>query len=191
MPILKKFQYNSPVILSYFLISFVVLVLNNMTNGMLNYLLFSVYRSSFGDLLTYFRVFGHVIGHANYEHFINNFIMILLIGPPLEEKYGSKNLLLVMAITAFITGVFHKIISPGRLLGASGIVFMFIILSSFTNFKRGKIPITLIFIMIMFIGREISSAMGSTSNVSYITHILGGMCGALLGFLLNMKQNKV
>lgn len=73
--------------------------------------------------MTYFRFFGHVLGHANWEHFIGNITMILVIGPLLEEKYGSADTLIVILVTAFVTGVIHFIFFPGvALMGASGIV---------------------------------------------------------------------
>ena len=45
----KKIQYNSPVILTFAIVSFGALLLNMITNGWSNRLLFSVYRSSFGS----------------------------------------------------------------------------------------------------------------------------------------------
>ena len=54
-------------------------------------------------------------------------------------------LLHLILSTAFIIGVVNTIIGKNKLLGASGIVFMLIILSSFTNLQAGKIPLTLVF----------------------------------------------
>ena len=69
---LKRFNYNSPVILTMTLISFAILMIQEYTN--INTLkFFAVYRSSPLDVLFYIRLFGHVLGHANWEHFINNF----------------------------------------------------------------------------------------------------------------------
>ena len=88
---MKKFQYNSPVILSFFIISFLVLILGWLTNGRSTGTLFSVYRSSLRDPLTFIRLFGHVLGHADFDHFFGNMLMLLVVGPPLEERYGSRN----------------------------------------------------------------------------------------------------
>ena len=137
-------QYNAPVVLSFFFISFFVLILNWITKGRTNRLLFSTYRSSPFNPLTYIRLFTHCLGHINWTHFMNNFLYLLLIGPMLEEKYGSINLLIIILITALVTGLINSIIGKNQLLGASGIVFMFIILSSLVNIQSGKIPVTLI-----------------------------------------------
>ena len=135
--VFKSISYNSPVILTMTFLSLVALILQIITDGHSTPLLFSVYRSSPLDILFYFRLFGHVLGHLNWEHYINNFLLILLLGPMLEEKYGSKNMVYMIAITALITGMLNILLFKNvHLLGASGVVFMLILLSSFVNFKR-------------------------------------------------------
>ena len=88
-----ELQYNSPVILTFFLLSMLVLLADGWTNGWSTMNLFCVYRSSWRDPLGYVRLFGHVLGHANWEHFLNNMLLLLVVGPPMEEKYGSIPLL--------------------------------------------------------------------------------------------------
>lgn len=78
---MKKFQYNSPVVISFFLISFAALVLGWLSNNWTTASLFSVYRSSFRDPFTYIRLISHVLGHADLEHFFGNMLMFLVIGP--------------------------------------------------------------------------------------------------------------
>ncbi|MDY4507258.1 MAG: rhomboid family intramembrane serine protease [Candidatus Faecousia sp.] len=39
------------------------------------------------------RCFTHVFGHVGFDHFLGNAMCLLLIGPMLEEKYGSKVIL--------------------------------------------------------------------------------------------------
>lgn len=187
----KRIHYNAPVILTYFLISGLVLLVGNITQGYSNFLLFSVYRSRLTDPLGYLRLFTHVLGHVNYVHFFNNFMMILLVGPHLEEKYGSIRILIMIVFTALVTGVVHIIFFTNTiLLGASGVLFMLIVLSSYTNYQRGRIPVTLVCIIILFIGQEIVSAIYvEDSNISYITHIVGGICGVVLGLIYNNMKS--
>ncbi len=182
----SKVRFNSPVILTFSLICLLSLVLNYLTSGASNYLLFSVYRSSFLSPFTYVRLFGHVLGHSGSAHFLSNIMLILIIGPLLEEKYGSYNILFVMIATALITGIVHIIFFPNvYLLGASGIVFAFILLSSFTSVQDGGIPLTFILVAVIFIGQELYSAFFVTDNISNLTHILGGIVGAWLGYVMN------
>lgn len=65
--------------------------MGHLTNGWTTYPLFSVYRSSLVDPLFFVRLFGHVLGHAGWDHFIGNMLLFLVIAPPLEERYGSRN----------------------------------------------------------------------------------------------------
>lgn len=187
---LKKIKYNSPVILSFTLLSFCILILGYFTSGVSTSLLFCVYRSSPLDPLFYIRLFTHVLGHVDWQHFLNNFMLILLVGPMLEEKYGSKKLLGMIMFTAFITGLMNVFFFNTALLGASGIVFMMILLSSFVNMRTGGIPLTLILVATAYIGNEIMSGMISQDHISQLTHIVGGICGCGLGFILNGKKSK-
>lgn len=119
MELFSYFQYNSVLILTFFLISLGALILKYITLGKSNILLFSSYRSSLLNPLTYIRFFTHILGHQDFKHFMNNFLYILLIGPMIEEKYGTINLLIMILITAGITGIINFIIGRKRILGAS------------------------------------------------------------------------
>ena len=189
MRLLKKLQYNSPVVLTFALVSLLALLLNKVTNGLTNGMLFSVYRSPLTNPLTYARFFLHVLGHVNYTHYMNNMLLLLVIGPPLEEKYGSKSLLRAIITTAFISGVAQWLLFPRTaLLGASGIVFMMIVMSSLAGMKNGRLPITLIFVIIFYLGGEVMSGLHSQDNISQFAHLIGGICGAFIGFTLSNKR---
>ncbi len=180
-----KISFNSPVILSYFIICILVFLISSLTGGWLVDNFFSVYRASLMNPLTYFRLIGHVFGHANLSHLFANITLILVIGPMLEEKYGSANMAIVIVFTAVVTGVFHMIFSADTvLLGGSGVVFAFILLSSFTQMKAGEIPVTLILVIITYLGQEIYQGIFIKDNISQFTHIVGGGAGILAGYLL-------
>ena len=178
-------RFNAPVILSFALLSLLALLLGNWTNGAATHQYFSVYRSSLSDPLTYVRFIGHVLGHADYEHYMGNMLLLLLVGPGLEEKYGSGTMVWMILVTALVTGLVHFVFFPGSaLLGASGVVFMMIVLSSFTAMRRGEIPITLILVVIFYLGGEIMDGLFKQDNISQITHIVGGLCGLVFGFTI-------
>ncbi len=176
-------RFNAPVILTFALLSLLALLLGNWTNGAATHQYFSVYRSSLSDPLTYVRFIGHVLGHADYEHYMGNMLLLLLVGPGLEEKYGSGTMVWMILVTALVTGLVHFVFFPGSaLLGASGVVFMMIVLSSFTAMRRGEIPVTLILVVIFYLGGEIMDGFFKKDNISQITHIVGGLCGLIFGF---------
>lgn len=180
MQYLKYLQYNSNVILTYFFISLGVLLLSNLTKGKSNHF-FSSGRSNMFNPLTYFT---HVLGHQNYNHFRNNFLYILLIGPMIEEKYGSINLLKMILITSIVTAIINMIVSKKQILGASGIVYMLILLSSLVNFEAGKVPLTLILIFIFYIVTEIKDGLFKKDNISHLGHLIGAICGFIMGYYL-------
>ncbi len=188
MSIFKRIKYNSPVIITYALVSFLALLIQHFTNGLATFYIFSVYRSSFSDPLAYFRIFTHVLGHINFTHYLNNFLIIFLIGPMLEEKYGSKRLIVMVILTAFVTGLLNIVFFETILLGASGVAFMLILLSSFANIKKGQIPLTLLLVALAYIGKEVYDGMFAVDNISHVTHIVGGLCGAVIGFFANNKE---
>ena len=185
---MKKITWNSPVILSFALISLIALGLNTITNGTTNYLIFSVYGRSLLNPLFYLRLFTHVLGHADLSHYMNNMLLFLLVGPMLEEKYGSNRLLIVILVVALVTGIAHIIIAPNTmLLGASGVVFAFILLSAVTGSKEG-IPLTFIIAALLYIGTQIYEGVFNIDNVSQLTHIIGGIIGGVFGMTLRKSR---
>lgn len=181
----NRVTYNSPVVLTYAIISFIALVLITV-QPTIKTMFFSVYRSSPASLLYYVRLVGHIFGHASFSHYINNMMMILLLGPMLEERYGSKKLLVMILITAVITGFAHIIISTNTmLLGASGVVFMMVLLSSYVNIKKNEIPLTFILVFAFYMGKEIFNGITLSDHVSQLAHIGGGLAGSVFGFVFN------
>ena len=184
-----RIKYNAPVTLSFAISATAVMVLAQLLGSDVVSRLFTVPGSSQGlrlISLDVFRLVSHVIGHSGWVHLMGNFTFILLIGPILEEKYGSGPILIMMLITAFATGVLNVLFFPTGLLGASGIVFMLILLISFTNIKAGEIPLTFIFVVLLFLTKEVISAF-EHNNISEFAHIVGGICGALFGFLFTRR----
>ena len=180
-----RIQYNSPVVLSFSMLSLLALLLGQLTGGWTTRALFCVYRAPLTDPLTYVRMVGHVLGHSGYAHYMGNMTLLLVVGPPLEEKYGSRRLLGCILFTALASGLVQFIFFPGTaLLGASGIVFMMIVLSSLAGMREGTIPLTLILVVLIYLGGEIVDAVTVRDNVSQLTHIVGGLCGAGLGFAM-------
>lgn len=183
-----KITFNSPIILGFAGICLVATILNYITLGISNELLFMTYHSSLSSPMTYLRFVTHVFGHADWTHFIGNMSYILLLGPMLEEKYSSAVLVEVIAITALITGLINYIFFWNvALCGASGVVFAFILMSSFTSFKEGEIPLTFILVAGLYIGQQVVQGITLDDNVSNMAHIIGGMIGGASGYMLNKK----
>lgn len=184
-----KITFNAPVVLSLAAISFGATLLNYVTGGASGRVLFMTYHSPLSSPMTWIRAFTHIFGHADWTHLIGNMSYLLLLGPMLEEKYSSQTLAEVIAVTAVVTSVVNYIFFPGiALCGASGVVFAFILLSSFTEFREGEIPVTFILVAVFFLGQQIYDGITVQDNISNMAHIVGGIIGGLLGYVLNKKS---
>lgn len=184
-----RITFNSPVVLIFVLGCFLATVLGVMTGGNITKVLFMTYHSSLKNPLTYVRFITHVFGHEGWSHFIGNAAYLLLLGPMLEEKYGSRAIAEIIVLTALVTSlVNYALFWNVGLCGASGVVFAFIVLSSFTGFKEGEIPLTFILVAIIYIGQQVLDGLVVTDNVSNLTHIIGGLIGAIIGYGLNKKS---
>lgn len=179
-----KFDYNSVVILTYLFICLGAWFLNVITRGKTNKWFFESYRSSPFNPLTYVRMFTHCIGHKDWDHFVSNFLYILLVGPMIEEKYGSMNLIIMFLITSFVIALFNIIFTNYTILGASGNVYMLIVLSSFSNISEGKIPLTVLLICIFYVMGEVKkSILENKSKVYHDGHLIGAVCGLIFGII--------
>lgn len=179
-----RIRYNAPVTLTFALLSISILLIDTLTGAGITLRFFTALPRGYfnpSDPFAWLRLVSHVLGHAGWEHLLSNFAIILLIGPILEEKYGSPALLWMIFFTALVTGVVNTLFFQTALLGASGIVFMMIILASFTNVRGGDIPLTFILVVLIYLLKEIILITGA-DEVSQSAHILGGICGSLFGF---------
>ena len=184
-----KVTLNAPVTLCIVGISLIATILSVITRGVIGKALFMTYRSPIYYPTTWIRAFTHIFGHTDFAHYVGNMSYILLLGPMLEEKYSSKTLAGVVAVTAFATSLVNYTIFPNSALcGASGVVFAFILLSSFTSFKEGEIPITFVLVAVFFIGQQIIEGITVRDNTSNTAHIVGGIVGGLLGYGFNKKS---
>ncbi len=183
-----RVTFNAPAVLIFAIICLGALILSFLTGGLSTRVLFSTFRSSWTNPLTYLRMFTHVFGHSGWDHLFGNMSFILLLGPILEEKYGTKKIVWIMALTALVTGVVHCFFMPDYgLCGASGIVFAFILLISFTSFKEGELPVTVILVALIYIGKQVYEGIAVHDNISNLAHIIGGMVGAIVGYQWNKK----
>ncbi len=180
-----RIKYNAPVVLTFSLICLAVLLLAVFFGTSFVQSGFAVPgRASFSarDPFDWLRIFIHPFGHAGWDHLLGNLSIILLVGPMLEEKHGGKALLLMMVITALVTGLLNVLLFNTGLMGASGVAFMMILLSSFVNRSSGDIPLSFLLVAAIFLGKELFQ-IGTTAYVSQFAHLIGGTMGAVFGFV--------
>ena len=186
-----RLSFNAPVTLIFAGLCVVARLIDWLTGGAANRAVFSVYSASLADPLTYVRCFTHVLGHADWSHLLGNMMYVLLLGPMIEEKYGTKNTVLMIVVTAFVTGIINMVFFPRvMLLGASGVVFAFILISSITVREDHTIPVTFILVAVLYLGQQIYEGLFVNDSVSQMAHIAGGAVGSVMGFLFSRGKKE-
>jgi membrane associated rhomboid family serine protease len=177
-----RISYNAPVVLTFALLAVGVHILGAAVSQDIirNWFVAKPYLHDTGD---YIGLVSHILGHQNWNHLLSNFMLILLLGPLLEERFGSTRLLAMILVTALATGLINVAVFDTGLLGASGIVFMMILLASTANIRQGAIPLTFIAVAVIYLGGEIVRALGKDDGISQMAHLIGGVAGAVFGFL--------
>jgi rhomboid protease GluP len=175
-----RITYNAPVILTFTIAAIGLFIVNSAVPSTREWTTAWPY---FHGTASYVGLVGHILGHQSWEHLLGNFMVILLVGPILEERYGSGRLLVMILVTALITGLINATVAHTGLLGASGVAFMMILLASMANVRGGEIPLTFIAVAVVYLGGEIVQAVKADDGVSHMAHLIGGAIGAGFGFI--------
>jgi len=135
------------------------------------------------------RLTMHAVAHSDWAHLHGNLVLVLLVGPACERALGARALLQIMGWTALASGVAHvAIAAPGNFaLGASGLVFMLILLNSLLHgASGGKVPLTFLLQVLLWCSGEVAAQgrqlVAGSDGVSHLGHIVGACCGAYFGF---------
>lgn len=174
-----RITYNAPVVLTLTLAAVAAYILTHLVEPLAPWF---VAYPQITDARSYVGLVSHVLGHKDWTHLFSNFMLILLIGPILEERHGSLRLLLMIIVTALITGAANLVFGSHMLLGASGVAFMMILLASMANVRAGEIPLTFLAAAGIYMGGEIVRSL-SKDDISHMAHLVGGGVGGIFGFL--------
>ncbi|CAN5324007.1 hypothetical protein BH11MYX1_BH11MYX1_09520 [soil metagenome] len=174
-----RITYNAPVVLTFALAAVVAFITMQAVPTTKDWL---VSYPHLDGIHSYVGLFTHILGHASWEHLISNFMLILLIGPILEERHGSFALLLMILGTALVTGLANLALGSNMVLGASGVAFMMILLASMANVRSREIPLSFIAVALIYMGGEVMHSFNN-DQVSHMAHLVGGSVGAAFGFL--------
>ena len=187
-----KFSYDAPVTLSFVIISALLFLLSNyiIKNGALAGILASP-TSQAGSLpfivkapLSYLRLFLYVFGSDEVTNYITDILIILMLGPAMEERYGSVIIGIMLFVSALFSGVLNASFCAESLIGPVPLVCMMTFLTAFMSFSNKTVPITFIATIIAFGYLAINSGMGA---LRFIICIAGGLCGSLFAFLTSPK----
>jgi membrane associated rhomboid family serine protease len=144
--------------------------------------------------------FGHIFIHAGWGHLAGNLVLLLLAGPPIEDRWGRPLFATFYMSCGLFAGAFFMTTAPDSplpLVGASGAIagvlgacmirhwkskirffyFFFFIKGTFHAPVWAMLP--------LWFGSEILAArmvgdVGSTGGIAYWAHVGGFMWGAAI-----------
>lgn len=189
-----NFTYDSPVSLSFVILSVLILVLDlTVLKLKLNQSILLSPTSSagafpfaFSDVKSIFRLFLYIFGGTDKTVFLTNCLLIILMGPEMEERYGSIIIGIMIFVAAFFAGVLNACFCKNPMSGCNSVVFMFILLDTILTFSKKRIKATSIAIIALFICREVF--IGNVNGaVGVMITIAGGLCGSLFAFLASPR----
>ena len=131
--------------------------------------------------------------HSSVQHIVFNMLALVIFGPEIERKYGSKSFLGFYLISGVLCGISHLLFMGGACVGASGALFGLMALYALINpdqklYLYFLIPIKSKFIIGGIILFELYYfIVGQTDGVSHIAHLIGALCG-LVFFLYKRKK---
>ena len=193
-----KVAYDAPVTLTFVIVSAIIFLLNMLlaksgkaagfekifaspTNqaGALPFII----NAPLSYLRLLFYIFGASVGGASL--LFTNLILIMLLGPAMEERYGSVIIGIMIFVSALFAGVLNACFCETSLVGAGPLVSMMIFLNAFMSFSKKKFPLSFAAVMVLFVLLQIFSGAGA---VQIIICISGGLCGSLFAFLTSPKM---
>lgn len=181
-----KVDIDSPIILSFAGLCVTVHVTGSVIP---NLACLPMNHFQFLNISHWCRLFTHVLMHGSREHLMGNMVNVLLVGPACERSFGSFALLKIILWTASASGAAHVLFSRASHygLGASGIVFMLILLNSLLSARAGRVPLTFIIQVVLWCWQEVVSqfqcSMGTRCDgISHIAHLSGALVGTAAGF---------
>ena len=190
-----KVSYDAPVTLSFVILCALFFLLNSFVikNGALEKVLASPTTQA-GALpfivkqpLSYVRLLLYIFGAGVTgagSVLITNLILIMLLGPAMEERYGSVIIGIMIFVSALFSGVLNACFCADSLIGAVPVVCMMIFLNAFMSFSKKTFPLSFAAVVILFVFLEIFSGAGA---IKIIICIAGGLCGSLFAFLTSPK----
>ncbi|CAB9524512.1 Peptidase, S54 family [Seminavis robusta] len=188
--ILKRIVVNAPVLLGFVLICTLVHVCSVIYPGLRPILGVDERFTEYWNPFSYLSLFTHVVAHENWPHLQGNMVHLLLVGPSVEASFGSKNLFYIIVLVAFSSALVHLFVGKAHTyqLGASGVVFACILLSSLVTASTGTLPLSFLIVATWWLGDEFWKFFFSGDAVSHHAHLSGGIVGTIAGYYIHKKR---
>lgn len=134
------------------------------------------------NFLTYALFDGGRLSNISYP-----MMMIVVLGPIIEERIGSIQLAFISILTILINGILYSILFTQKLYGPTCVAYMMILLAYFVNIKKGERPISFILILLVIILVNGDQAMQNFRDVFSI--FIGTVCGIFWAAIVQKVQS--
>lgn len=190
--ILRHLTINAPVILAFVTLCSLVYVVTATVGGQRVLGVHDTWNTF--RTLQYSSLLTHIFAHSGWGHLKGNVTHLLLVGPAVEHEFGSRNLILIILIVAIVSAFAHIVLGNRRShqLGASGVVFACILLSSLVSAGNGKVPVAFVLIFMLYMGEELALFFNfwNPDGVSHHAHLTGGLVGAVAGIYIHRQRRQ-
>ena len=159
---------------------------------------------NFSNPLDYIKIFTHVFGESSPSSLLINLSFILLLGPVLEERYGSPLVALEIAVVALVSGVLNACCVPLSLNGSSSVVFSMLLLACVASLNKKELPVSFVLVFVLYLVYVMYAAVKNNpslsanafaaffkANLQTFTNLAASVCGMLFGFLVAPKKPRV
>ena len=189
-----KFSYDSPVVLTFAIITVVMYFLNAFVlqkNGIDVKLISPTSQNGanpfvFSSIKCYLNLITYPFVNSDFSFAIFNSIILIFLGMQMEEKYGSVIILVMILISVIFAGVLNACFSVQSLQGIQPVIFMLIILNLINASQKKKISTSLLLVLVLY---TILNIIPLKNALLGIISIAGGLCGSLISFLAQPKKN--
>lgn len=188
--ILRRIVVNAPILLGFVCLCTLLHMIAEIVPGLPQILGVDDAFTQLWNPFSYLSLFTHVLAHSDWGHLKGNMVHLLLVGPAVEHEFGSRNLLLIILLVAFSSAMVHLAVGADHTyqLGASGVVFACILLSSLVTASAACIPLSFVIVAIWWLGDELFKFFFSGDGVSHHAHISGGIVGTMAGYYIHRQR---
>lgn len=191
--LIEKIEIDAPLTTTFIFICLVVQLLSIVLGRefVLQYFAVpTIWDFRFLSPYSYVRIVSQTMGHSSWSHLGGNVTHLLLVGPACEYEFGAYNMIRIICWTALASSITHMLLGPTNSvqLGASGVVFMLILLNSLIEAKIGRIPLTFIIQVFFWCYKEIVLQLLRNDGVSHVAHLTGALVGTIAGYYLHEEK---
>lgn len=192
-----KFSYDAPVTITMALLLLVLFMIDSLiikSPVIAKFLMAPTTASgtvpfAFSSPKALLGVLLHIFSYTDLSQLLCDVVFLLLLGPFMEERYGSVIIGIMIFVASLFSGVLNACFCKAPVSGAACVVFMLILLDFLMSLSKKKIAAASLFALIIFVVR-LATAKSENGFVDVVIVMAGGLCGSLFAFIASPKARQ-